>query len=183
MSIYYRTRDGQRSSDFWRRNRMDLQTLIIVGVLIVAFVAYVQFRDQIYGVEPFMPGKAPLEVMPASYSPPKKVMSSGPNAPAQAAPRGEIVVHADPAPRDPLADDEEGANAAPKMTYPERSFRPAPLNDQVGLAYEGGIAGRTRDNSNQNVQRFGLDMVQNQGEFYNGVFANDTGSDTNFSAF
>jgi hypothetical protein len=162
---------------------MDFQTLAIVGVLIVAFVVYVQYRDQIYGVEGFAPGKAALEVMPESYSPPKTVTPSGPNAPAQAAPKGEVVLHADPAPRDPLADDEEGANAAPKMTYPERSFRPAPLNDQVGLAYEGGIVGQTKNQTNQNTQRFGLDMVQNQGEFYGGVFANDTGSDTNFSAF
>jgi len=26
-------------------------------------------------------------------------------------------------------------------------------------------------------------MIQNQGEFYNGIYANDTTSDTNFSAF
>ena len=92
-------------------------------------------------------------------------------------------MHAGPAPRDPLAEDEEESNAAPKMTYPERSFRPAPPNDQVGLAEESGIAGPTNQHTPQNVQQFGLDMIQNQGEFYNGIYANDTTSDTNFSAF
>jgi hypothetical protein len=69
------------------------------------------------------------------------------------------------------------------MTYPERSFRPAVSNDQVGLAYESGIAGSKNQYSPQNVQKFGLDMVQNSGEFYNGIYANDTTTDTNFSAF
>jgi len=158
----------------------------LISTIILGFALYMMVRDKIYGpsVENFEhPARAPLEVMASSYSPPKTVAPSGPAAPAQAAPKGEIVMHAGPAPRDPLAEDEEESNAAPKMTYPERSFRPAVANDQVGLAYEAGIAGPTNQNSPQNVQQFGLDMIQNQGEFYNGIYANDTASDTNFSAF
>jgi hypothetical protein len=158
----------------------------IIGALILAFALYMLVRDKIYGttVENFEhPGRGPVEVMTSSYSPPKTVASSGPNPPSQEAPPGEVVMHAGPAPRDPLAEDEEESNAAPKMTYPERSFRPAVANDQVGLAYEAGIAGPTAQNSPQNLQKFGLDTVQNSGEFYNGVYANDTTSDMNFSAF
>jgi len=158
----------------------------LISAIILGFAAYMLVRDTLYGpsIENFEhPARAPVEVMTASYSPPKDVAPSGPNAPAQAAPRGEIVMHAGPAPRDPLAEDEEESNAAPKMTYPERSFRPAVSNDQVGLAYESGVAGSTAQNSPQNVQKFGLDMIQNSGEFYNGIYANDTTSDTNFSAF
>jgi hypothetical protein len=51
------------------------------------------------------------------------------------------------------------------------------------LSQESGIAGPSGQNSPQNYQKFGIDMVQNSGAFYNGVYANDTGSDTNFSAF
>jgi hypothetical protein len=158
----------------------------LISAIILGFAAYMLVRDTLYGpsIENFEhPARAPVEVMTASYSPRKAVAPSGPNAPAQAAPQGEIVMHAGPAPRDPLAEDEEESNAAPKMTYPERSFRPAVSNDQVGLAYESGIAGSTNQNSPQNVQKFGLDMVQNSGEFYNGIYANDTTTDTNFSAF
>jgi hypothetical protein len=158
----------------------------LISAIILGFAAYMLVRDTLYGpsIENFEhPARAPVEVMAASYSPPKAVAPSGPNAPAQAAPRGELVMHAGPAPRDPLAEDEEESNAAPKMTYPERSFRPAVSNDQVGLAYESGIAGSTNQNSPQNVQKFGLDMVQNSGEFYNGIYANATTIDTNFSAF
>jgi hypothetical protein len=167
---------------------MDYTSLtFLISTVVLGFALYYLFlRDKIYGpsIENFEhPGRAPLEVAPMPYSGPKTVMSSGPSAPAQEAPRGEVVMHAGPAPRDPLAEDEEESNAAPKMTYPERSFRPAPQNDQVGLAQESGIAGPPNQHTPQNVQQFGLDMIQNQGEFYNGIYANDTTSDTNFSAF
>ena len=159
----------------------------LISTVILGFALYYLFlRDKIYGstIENFEhPARAPFEVLPTSYSPPKSVSPSGPASPVQMAPQGEVVMHAGPAPRDPLAENEEESTAAPKMTYPERSFRPAPQNDQVGLAEESGIAGPTASNSSQNVQQFGLDMIQNQGEFYNGIYANDTTSDTNFSAF
>ena len=158
----------------------------IISAIIVGFALYLLVRDKIYGttVENFEhPGRAPLEVARTPYSPPKTVMPSGPSPPSQAAPTGEVVMHAGPAPRDPLAEDEEESNAAPKMTYPERSFRPAPPNDQVGLAYESGVAGPSDQSTAANIRTFGLDTVQNSGEFYNGIYANDTYSDTNYSTF
>jgi hypothetical protein len=170
--------------------------LFVVGVIVLGFLLYVPLRDRFfnsadenegfdgnYAKKHSMPGRGPIEILPASYSPPKTVAQSGPNPPAQAAPEGEVVIHADPAPRDPYAEEEERSTASPKMTYPERSFRPAPANDQDGLAYESGIAGPTAQNSPQAYQKFGLDMVQNSGEFYNGIYANDTYSDTNYSTF
>jgi hypothetical protein len=160
--------------------------LFIVGVIILGFLLYVPLKDKLFGSnEGFYehPGRAPVEIIPASYSPPKTVASSGPNPPAQEAPQGEVVVHGDPAPRDPMAEEEEASMASPKITYPERAFRPAPPNDQVGLAYESGVAGPSAQNSPQAYQKFGLDMVQNSGEFYDGIYANDTTSDVNYSTF
>jgi len=158
--------------------------IIMVGLLGIVFVVYMVMKDKIFVDEGFeYPARAPIQVMTASYSPPKQVVSSGPSAPTQEAPKGEVVIHGDPAPRDPLAEEESSSTAAPKMTYPERSFRPAPPNDQVGLAREAGIAGPSGQNSPQAYQKFGTDAVQNSGEFYNGVYANDTFSDTNFSSF
>jgi hypothetical protein len=57
------------------------------------------------------------------------------------------------------------------------------LNDQDGLAYEAGIAGPTGQNTAANVQKFGLDTIQNGGELYNGIYANDVTENNNFSAF
>jgi hypothetical protein len=166
---------------------MDYSSLaFLISAIILGFALYMLVRDKIYGpnIENFEhPARGPVEVMTTSYSPPKTVAASGPNAPSQEAPRGEIVMHAGPAPRDPLAEDEEESNAAPKMTYPERSFRPAPPNDQVGLAYESGVAGPSDQSTAANIRTFGLDTVQNSGEFYNGIYANDTMDDKSFSAF
>jgi hypothetical protein len=161
-------------------------TLLFVIALFVAFGLYFAIRDKLFPglTENFEhPGRAPLEILPSSYSPPKTVVASGPNAPSQAAPPGEVVLHAAPAPRDPYAEEEEAASAEPRMTYPERAFRPAPPNDQVGLAVEAGIAGTPGQTSPQNTQKFGIEMVQNSGEFYNGIYANDVDSNVNYSAF
>lgn len=159
--------------------------MIVIGIILVGFVLYIPLRDRLYGVsESFeQPARGAVEMMAESYSPPKAVAPSGPNAPAQAAPRGEVVIHGEEAPRDPIAEDESAASAAPTMTYPERSFRPPPKNDQTNIAYESGVAGQPRQTSPQASQKFGLEMVQNSGEFYGGVYANDTMSDTNFSTF
>jgi hypothetical protein len=160
--------------------------LFLVVALAVAFTLYFAIRDKLFPTltENFEhPGRAPLEILPSSYSPPKVVAPSGPNAPAQAPPPGEVVLHAAPAPRDPYAEEEQAAGAEPRLTYPERSFRPAPANDQVGLAMEAGIAGTPNQTSPQNSQKFGIELVQNSGEFYNGIYANDTESNVNYSAF
>ena len=158
----------------------------LVVVLVVAFLLYFAVRDKLFPnlMENFEhPGRAPLEILPTSYSPPKTVASSGPNPPAQAAPEGEIVLHADPAAHDPYAEQEEAPNAEPRITYPERSFRPAVPNDQVGLAVEAGIAGPTQRNNADNSQKFGIEMIQNSGRFYDSVSANDVDGHVNYSAF
>jgi hypothetical protein len=158
----------------------------LVVALAVAFLLYFAIRDKLFPslTENFEhPGRAPLEILPTSYSPPKTVAPSGPNPPAQAAPEGEVVLHADPAAHDPYAEHEEAPNAEPRITYPERSFRPAVPNDQVGLAVEAGIAGKTQRNNADNSQKFGVEMIQNSGQFYDGVSANDVESNVNFSAF
>jgi hypothetical protein len=156
------------------------------AAVLLGFLIYMAIKDKIFGTEEEnfeQPGKAALEILPTSYSPPKTVAASGPSPPAQESPPGEVVIHAGPAPRDPLADEEEASDAKPTVTYPERYYRPAPPNDQDGLAYEAGIAGPTAQTSAPNLQKFGLDMIQNGGELYNGIYANDTTENHNFSSF
>jgi len=155
------------------------------AAVILGFLVYMAIKDKVFGTDESFeqPGKAPLEILPTSYSPPKTVTSSGPNPPAQEAPRGEVVFHAAPAPRDPLANDEEDSDAKPTVTHPERHYRPAPENNQTELAYEAGIAGPTAKQTASNSQSFGLDMIQNGGELYNGIYANDITENHNFSSF
>ena len=77
---------------------MDYSSLaFLISAIILGFALYMLVRDKIYGpnIENFEHfARGPVEVMTTSYSPPKTVAASGPNAPSQEAPRGEIVMHA-----------------------------------------------------------------------------------------
>ena len=54
----------------------------------------------------------------------------------------------------------------------------------MSIAQQGGIAGYPGQTSPQAYQKFQTEFVQNSGEFMDGgVYANDTMSPTNFSAF
>lgn len=158
----------------------------LIGLIVIGFIVYMAFRDRLFseGYEPNPhPAIAPLEVRTEPVAPPRTVAPSGPSAPSQAAPSDEVVVYGDPSARDPYADKQERANAPEKMRYPERSYRPAVENTDISLAGQAGIAGEPAQNSPQAYQKFQTEFIQNSGEFMNGVYANDTTSPTNFSAF
>jgi hypothetical protein len=163
----------------------------IIGAILIGFVLYLSIKDSIFGTHDAFegyepnphPAKGPVEIRQEPIAPPRTVAASGPNPPAQSAPNGEVVIYGEPAPADPYSENAEASNAPENMRYPERSFRPAPANDVDGLAVESGIAGGPGQNSSQAYQKFSAEPIQNSGEFMNGVFANDTLSDTNFSAF
>ena len=161
--------------------------LSILGILLLAFIFYMAVRPIVFGSEGFeYPAPAPLEIRTGSnaeHQDVRKVMPSGPNPPSQAPPQGEVVIHGEPAAADPYAERTEAADAPENLRHVERSFRPAPDNDTVVLAAAGGIAGESAQNSPQAYQKFGTDFVQNSGEFMTGIFANDTMSDANYSAF
>ena len=166
--------------------------LSIVGILILAFIVYMAVKPIIFGGETVgfagyeanaQPAPAALEIRQAALEKPRRIVSSGPNPPSQAAEDGEAVIYGEPAAADPYAERAEAADAPEKLRNVERSFRPAPQNDMVGLAVQAGIAGETAQTSPQAYQKFGTDFVQNSGEFMTGIYANDTMSDANYSAF
>jgi hypothetical protein len=159
--------------------------IYIFGFLLLGFTLYWIFRDKIFASnEGFdRPGRADLEIRKAPVEPPRTITPSGPSPPAQMSPTSETVIYGEPAARDPFDEQYEASDAPEKMRYPENSFRPAPGNDQVQIAQEAGIAGSQMQTSPQAYQKFGTDFVQNSGEFMEGVYANDTMSDTSYSAF
>lgn len=169
--------------------------VFIFGILLVGFVVYIFVKDNIFnqvthddtysksseGFE--VPAPASIEVRQAPIYPERIVMPSGPNPPSQEAPKGEIVVYGDPAPKDPYYESQESSDIPENLRYPERSFRPPPLNDNTSIAVEAGIASNNIQNTSDNSQKFQPDFIQGGGEFMPGIFANDTYSDTNYSAF
>lgn len=164
------------------------QYLYVIGLLFAGFVVYFLLKDKIFDIsattERFeVPALAEVEIRQAPIYPPRTVAPSGPNPPAQAAPSNEIVVYGAPEPKDPYYEPQESSAIPENLRYPERSFRPPPLNTNTTIAVEAGIASNNIQVSADNSQKFRPDFVEGGGEFMPGIFANDTFSDTSYSAF
>lgn len=130
-----------------------------------------------------VPAPASIEIRKAPIYPTRVVMSSGPNPPSQEAPQGEMVVYGEPAPKDPYYESQESSDIPENLRYPERSFRAPPLNNNTSIAVEAGIASNNLQVTSDNSQKLQPEFIQGGGEFMPGIYANDTFSDTNYSAF
>ena len=165
----------------------------ILGILIVGFVVYFFIKDKLFDppATPYVkktegfevPAPASIELRKAPIYPERVIMPSGPNPPSQEAPKGEMVVYGEPAASDPYYEAQESSDIPENLRYPERSFRPPPMNNNTSIAVEAGIASNNLQVSSDNSQGFRPEIIQGGGEFMPGIFANDTQLDTNFSAF
>ena len=166
--------------------------LYIFGFLLLGFVVYFLFKDKIFDsselsfskVEQFeVPAPASIEIRQAPIYPPRNIMPSGPNSPSQEAPNNEMIVYGEPTPKDPYYEPQDSSDIPERQRYPERSFRPPPLNDNTSIAVEAGIASNNIQVSSDNSQKLQPEFIQGGGEFMPGIYANDTFSDTSYSAF
>ncbi len=169
--------------------------IYILGLIVVGFVIYFFVKDSIFdqpiqgdsykkSTEKFeVPAPASIEIRQAPIYPSRVVMPSGPNPPSQEAPPGEVVVYGEPAPTDPYHEPQESSDIPENLRYPERSFRAPPMNNNTSIAVEAGIASNNIQVTSDNSQKMQPDFIQAGGEFMPGIFANDTYSDKNFSAY
>ena len=165
----------------------------VFGILVVGFVFYFLLKDKIFDNTPVqtlkrtenfeVPAPASIEIRQAPIYPERVVMSSGPNPPSQEAPNNQLVVYGEPAPKDPYYETQESSDIPERQRYPERSFRPPPLNNNTSIAVEAGIASNNIQMTSDNSQQFRPDFIQGGGEFMPGIFANDILSDKSYSAF
>jgi hypothetical protein len=144
---------------------------------------HVRFADESFVVQNTQPAPASIEIRQAPIYPERTIVSSGPNPPSQEPPAGEQVIYADPAPKDPYYERQDSADIPENLRYPERSFRPAPMNNNTTIAVEAGIASQHLQVNNDNSQKYQQEMIQGGGEFMPGIFANDTFNDANYSTF
>ena len=160
-------------------------------LLLVGFVVYLFVKDQIFDspvlantAETFeIPAPASIEIRQAPIYPERVVAPSGPNPPNQEAPNDVEVVHANPVPADPYYEPQDSSDIPENLRYPERSFRPPPMNNNTTIAVEAGIASNNIQVSSDNSQKFQTDFISGGGEFMPGIFANDVLDDKSFSAF
>ena len=181
---------------FTRPKRGMKSYIYIFGLLLVGFVVYFLVKDKIFDTsssrvevypgktEAFeVPAPASIEIRKAPIYPERVVMPSGPNPPSQAAPNNEIVVYGEPAATDPYYESQESSDIPENLRYPERSFRPPPLNNNTSIAVEAGIASNNIQVTSDNSQKFQPDFIQGGGEFMPGIFENDTYSEKSYSSF
>jgi hypothetical protein len=169
--------------------------IYLFSLLAVGFVVYFFLKDYIFD-NSFMhqdnnvekenfevPAPASIEIRQAPLYPPRTISPSGPNPPNQAAPNNEIVMYGEPEPKDPYYESQESSDVPERLRYPERSFRPAPMNDNTTIAVQGGIASNNIQVTSDNSQVFQPDFIEGGGEFMPGIYANDILSDKSYSAF
>jgi hypothetical protein len=160
--------------------------LTIVGILIIGFVCYFLSKDYIFDPRDdgfLAPAKASLIPSQPVVYPERTVTSSGPNAPSQSAPSNEIVIHDQPVPTDPYQESHDTPDSPETMRYPERSFRPTPLNNNTSMSVDAGLSSSKKQVSADNSQQYDNEFIQSGGEFMPGIFANDTYNDVSYSAF
>jgi len=168
--------------------------LTIFLILIVGFIVYGLIRDKLFYVDDLtnnqhyaesfsIPAPATIEVRQAPVYAEQQVASSGPQAPSVAPPTDEVIQYGEPAAKDPYHPSQESSDIPENLRHPERSFRPTPTNDMKSIAMQSGVASGTTHTSSDNSQHYEQEMIQGGGEFMPGIFANDTLTDTSFSAF
>lgn len=159
-------------------------------VIVVGFVIYTLVRDRLFDsveMEPFVspplgggvPAPAPLLVRQAPVYPEREVASSGPSPPSQAASSEEMVVYGPPQASDPYDERQETSEIPETLRHPERAYRPAPSAHHTSLARESGVASSVSEGPGMRS----TEMIQNGGQFMDGVYANDSFEDTQFSSF
>ena len=164
-----------------------MKVLIVLGVVIIGCIVYMLVRDRIFDTpvsdqEAFeYPAPGPIEIRQAPLYPPRTVAPSGPNPPSQNS--ENVVVYREPHATDPYQESQENSDIPERMRNPENSFRPAPAQDQHQLAVQSGVASPRVQSNSDGSQQFAQEFIQGGGEFMPGIFANDTFTDTNFSAF
>jgi len=166
--------------------------IYLFSLLLIGFVVYFLLKDKIFDnsdnnlqqTEHFeIPAPASIEIRQAPLYPERTIVSSGPNPPSQEAPNQEVVVYGEPQPKDPYYEQQESSDVPERLRYPERSFRPPPVNDNTTIAVHAGIASNQNQVTSDNSQKFQPEFIQGGGEFMPGIYANDTFSDKSYSAF
>lgn len=170
--------------------RLDNNLTIILLVVVISFVyLYVTYGKK----ESFdrnkaslnIPGPAVIVKQDPPMPVPRQVSPSGPNPPNARIPEIEArkldVLNV--VPNDPYDEINGSQNMKDNLRYPERSFGPGIINDSKKVYVMNGVASHVINESNNNIQQFSQEMIENGGIFNESYGANDTNLNPNYSAF
>jgi len=125
---------------------------------------------------------------PVKKSPPipveREVSPSGPSAP-NAKVSNSVAKENDVynvVPTDPNDEKYASQDIKDNMRYPERMFGPGQQGETNDIMLSNGVGSRTMSETNQNIQPFAADLVQN-GAMFGDVSPNSTDSPSYYSSF
>jgi len=155
--------------------------LLFLLLVVLAAALWFMPRDGFTTLNTSAP--APMIQPPPEMYPARNILPAGSASPVQAPPPDEVRVVPPEVANDPYEPNEESASMPERLRHPERMFKPAPSNTSSDISEASGIASESVSQAAQALQRFAPEMAQNGGEFMQGIFANDTTEQTNFSSF
>lgn len=160
------------------------QPFLVVFLILVLSFTYLYFT--FWKKETFeVPAPAAIIKRDPPVMPVVQVSPSGPNPPnariseldARKYDTYDVVAN------DPYDEKYGSQNIKTNLRYPERSFGPGIINDGKKLFVANGVASVVINESNNNIQEFSQEMVQNGGLFNESYGANDTNLNPNYSTF
>jgi len=157
-------------------------TVVFLIILVSAVSLYILYGKK----ESFdVPGPATIIKQPKEIPVPRQVSPSGPNPPNARIPEAEArkldVLNV--VPSDPYDETYGSQNIKDNLRYPERSFGPGVVNDIKKLYVDSGVASNRINSTNNRIQEYSQEMVENGGIFNNDYGANDTNLNPNYAAF
>lgn len=164
----------------------DNNYILVLLIVIVSFIyLYLTFNKKDSFESNPNPAPATIIMQEPVVLPPREVSPSGPNPPnarvAEKEARKQDVLNVIPS--DPYDETYGSQNIKDNLRYPERSFGPGILNDGKKVLVANGVASAIINESQNAIQQFSQEMVQNGGLFNSSYGANDTDLNPNYSAF
>lgn len=170
---------------------MDQPYILIFVIVIVSFLyLYLLFANKHESFqgkhESFqVPAPAAIIKQDPPVLPPRQVSPSGPNPPNARVSNVDSQKYdvLNVIPSDPYDETHGSQNMKDNLRYPERSFGPGIINDGKKLFVANGVASAIINETNNVIQPFSQEMIQNGGIFNESYGANDTNLNPNYSAF
>jgi hypothetical protein len=155
--------------------------VFLILILSSIYLYFTFYRNESFQV----PAPAAIIKRDVPVTPLVEVSPSGPNPPNARISEIEARKYDtyNVVPLDPYDEKYGSQNIKTNLRYPERSFGPGIVNDNKKLYVANGVASAIINESNNAIQQYSQEMVQNGGLFNESYGANDINLNPNYSAF
>jgi hypothetical protein len=169
-----------------------LLAVIAAALLFIGYLMLTSYYPQLIGNESFypnignatMPDIAPPTEQYPLVEPPRIIVPGGPSTPNARVPTPPAEIEPpEVKAQDPYHNSNGSSFVQDNLRHPERMFSPGIKPVNTSIAVESGVMSNINQSAAQALQVFSPETAQNGGIFMNGVSANDTLQDSEYSAF